>query len=263
MSREREVIIFYLFIAGLEELIGREGEVLEEIGLEESSSVPVSKFPESEVLVPTAYWSNMFAATKKQGGLMEDLAGKKPAGVIVQHIQDLGAGQLNWEEAVRRHNVEMNGVTMAYILDETVSTVQREQLKAISSANLIFIDDLDDVELEVENSSRDRIVYSASAERLAEYRDQGYRLVARSTKVPISVVELTWCLLMLSTDDISQSYRDFTQRLEVQGLIVDGANGDLEDEFYIVLPQIKEEVVKMWQRLEDEKSLENVIGVWA
>lgn len=259
-SRKRS---YYLFIAGLEELIGREGEVLEEIGLEESSSVPVSKFPESEVLVPTAYWSNMFAATKKQGGLMEDLAGKKPAGVIVQHIQDLGAGQLNWEEAVRRHNVEMNGVTMAYILDETVSTVQREQLKAISSANLIFIDDLDDVELEVENSSRDRIVYSASAERLAEYRDQGYRLVARSTKVPISVVELTWCLLMLSTDDISQSYRDFTQRLEVQGLIVDGANGDLEDEFYIVLPQIKEEVVKMWQRLEDEKSLENVIGVWA
>lgn len=122
------------------------------------------------------------------------------------------------------------------IMDKEVSEADRH----LKPENVIFGDSLTEIELKMETHN---IIYLARADQLKEYRDKGIKLVERGTAGP--VMELGWCLLILTTDNIKDAYREFLKKMEALDLIDKDQIHDLEDPYYSRLPNVREEVRKM------------------
>lgn len=98
------------FVKKLERLLERE-DMFEEIGVNRNVSLRDVMGNGDDSI--TRYWADIFELNFKQWELLELVNEKKPQGVIVQHITDLGTGVKNWLKGIERYNIDMSGIKMA------------------------------------------------------------------------------------------------------------------------------------------------------
>jgi hydroxymethylpyrimidine pyrophosphatase-like HAD family hydrolase len=187
-------------------------------------------------------------------GLLKD---KKPAGVIVQDIKDLGPGVKNWLEAMRRYNIDISGIRMAYILDG-ISEEDKRKLLVSKPVNVILGNSIDDV---IGEAKDDNIVYLAGIDEIGKNKSRGIKLVEKGNAGP--VLELSLCALMLDAVDVAVTYKTFIDKLVQLGFVskdeADRALQEVNALGYIKLPKI-ERIFNMWNELKQEDSY---LAVWA
>lgn len=170
-------------------------------------------------------------------GLMKDI---HPKGMIVQDITDLGCGLQNWLEGIRRYNIDVSGVQMAYLIDG-ISKEEREFLFSRKPPNVILLEEI----------KGKNVVYLARRDRLERYKGvPGIKLVEAGNAGPL--IELSLCLWLLESDDL----KEFNEKLVSFG-IREGIKVDPNG--YIRLPRI-EKALRLWNELEEGGSY---LSIWA
>jgi len=237
---------YFDFVKKLGELLG-EKDIFEELGLK--SKVNFKNFMGNGDESITRQWADIFELNCKQWDVLELLQGKNPEGVIVQDIRDFGPGVQNWIEGIKRYDINMRSVKMAYIIDDKISEKDRKKIAASKPDNVVLASNLEELSIRFKN-----IVYLAERKELEPYRNKGIKLIERGWAGP--VIELSWSLLMLTArgeSEIKTLYAEFLKKLEALGLIEKTQAQKIADPYYIKLPKI-ENVLKMWDNLQQDTS---------
>jgi RNA polymerase sigma factor for flagellar operon FliA len=249
------------FIKRLESVLNYEtGELFKKLGINEKLSLHEQSECKNSALIRK--WADIFELNIRQWRVLsesfanDEVKQKTFNGIIVQDISNLGFGVENWIREMKRLNIDMSGVKMAYVIDG-VSEEERKILESRKPANVI----LGSMSEIMRIAGSDKVVYLSGKENLEKYQNIGASLVESGNAGP--VLELALCFMLLQQDNPDQVYSEylyklvklgFVSRKEIESLLL----GTVQSRIY-KLPKIQK-VLEMWNELQRGASY---IDIWA